>query len=125
MLNRQKSVKYLGTVCPQIAANASGINEGGIRSTTARSSDTHKLGATRLIKVTQPLSLIFLFSAVIFFIQMKYDNQIPEVIPPDPMMEQMVRKTKVKLAEISKNGKGKFKVKTASGCWNDYIPIKK
>jgi hypothetical protein len=53
------------------------------------------------------------------------DKQIPEVIPPDPMMGQMVRNTKQKLAEIALKGKGKFKIRTASGCFNEYIPIKK
>lgn len=55
---------------------------------------------------------------------MKTEFKTPEVIPPDPMMERMVRNTKYQLAEISKNGKGKFKIRTASGCFNEFVVYK-
>lgn len=55
---------------------------------------------------------------------MEDEIKIPIMVTSDQPSELMEREVRKKLADKILNGKGKYKIKTASGCFNEWI-IKK
>ena len=56
---------------------------------------------------------------------MENEIMIPIMVTSDQPSERMERVVRGKLTDISKYGKGKFKIRTASGCFNKFIMAKK